>query len=183
MYGIPYKIARPSDTGTNPVETIYLRTIRMGEQGAKFQELIRTIDRRSMEVAVKQSELQKLIARIDAMGPETPEVEIGAAQSSLAGQLDGLIETKEDIADMSEEVILLSLALNYGDDAAKVADKLSDRDISGMILALKQGEQPQDFFPRPVTLPSETSTLPSGGCSIRPSPSTGLTPTGLTPAT
>lgn len=156
------------DGGT---ETVYLSTRRSGDVGLKMQHLkrdYRTAQRRTahafQEVALVASKANALAA---TGKPCEAELERLALQQDQAGAVaqdsaNGALEHATDLA-------RLALRECHGEDAERILDCLTDRQIHQCVGIIETGDVPADFFPLSATPPSASGTPPPGDAATAPS--------------
>jgi len=85
---------------------------------------------------------------------------IGASQESV---LDELCKHRIAMQNAAEEFCRHSLEENYGKDAGRIMQALTDGQIDDLVGVITTGEVPEDFFPRRATPPSATTISDAKG--------------------
>ena len=159
MIGIPYRIARDSDSDGRVDKVIYLATRRMGEAGKALKDAKREYYKTQHACAKVALRYQAADARLKAL--PTNDKSRPAQELKIEEFLDSMRQAGEEAVDAAERVVRLSLTENYGKEkASEILDGLIDKDLHGCVQALEMGEQPKDFFPSGDPLRKPTSTSP-----------------------
>lgn len=160
MIGIPYRIARDSDTDGRVDKVIFLATRRMGEAGKSLKDAKRAYYQAQHTCAKVALRYKAAEERLKAL----PGNDKGRAilETRIEDSLDEMRVAGEAAVDAAERIVRLSLTENYGKEkACEILDGLLDKDLHGCVQAMEQGEQPADFFPSPAPQEKPISTLPS----------------------
>lgn len=161
MIGIPFTIRRAGPD--NPVvdEVVYLRTRRSGEAGASMRRAMvdyREATMAQMRQAARTARLADAAGTIsDVAALERVERDVAAAMEESNAQGARALAAAETIA-------LLSLYENYDpQEADRIMDQLTERELHAIVATLELGQMPKDFFGPAATQPKPSGTGPSGG--------------------
>ena len=151
-------------------ETVYLSTRRSGKTGQELLGLrhqYNACDARLRRIG-RDMRLVSVAVRDDM--PIENLREAADQQDNLQEQLLGVESSLDAIA---QQIVRAALADCHGaDEAVRILDCLSDRQIHQAVRMMEIGEEPKDFFDGRGTRPSAPGTGPagagSGGCSSRP---------------
>lgn len=171
--GVPVRIVRDGAD-----ETVHLSTRRSGDAGAGMRSAHRQIEECAARALQIQAELTALAALAEK--PDTDLAKLTATNTRLIGELQ---ELRAQQRDARETLIRLSLAANYGaDEAARILDCFTLRDIEAACIAWETGDQPEGFFAgrRHATQHGESGTSPatdSHGAHSSPPDTTATTST------
>jgi len=161
MNGIPIRILRDGE------ETrVYLSTRRDGEVGAKIKKLRRhykklTLERAKLykKVAACATEAEKL-----ALSEANTTDQIAAVDKRQDELLDKANELWQEMDEVALECVTTGLRENHAGDTTGILNCMSDQQVRLCMQAYEIGDEPEDFFPKTVTLQSETG-IPSSGAT------------------
>jgi hypothetical protein len=159
MLGIPLELL----IGGNP-EKVYFATRRSGELGVKMRALRRTYHMARMEAARFLARTQAIGQAADSLEADRPNYmdELEKLLADQEKQTELAMDAKEKARAAAEELARLSLGENYsGDTLERIMNCLTDRQLAFLVTVIETGEVPEDFFPRPATQPSGSTTSPS----------------------
>ena len=160
-------------------ETVYLATLRSGAGGQRLRELRREHDRLATRVRRGGRDLPLISAAIrEDMTPEKLR-DSATEQDVLVDELRTLDNSLQETA---ADLVKSALTLCHGaDEAERVLDCLSDRQVEQAVRMLDLGCEPADFFDGRAIRSTAPGTGPggatSGGCSSRPATAAAISPT------
>lgn len=151
-------------------ETVYLSTRRSGETGLQLAQLRDVYGQHETRMRQVGRDMRLLTLAVRDDMPIENLREAADQQDHLADELRGAERAMNATA---EQLVRAALADCHGDDeATRILDCLSDRQIHQAVRMLEIGEEPKDFFDGRVTRPSAPGTgrpgATSGGSSPRP---------------
>lgn len=159
MIGIAFVVRRTSDMAGLSDEVLYLRSRRRGDAGASMRRHLKAYH------AAVYGEI-KLAARASRLaeqaGEKTGIKALEQVEAQLAASIDQAAADNAAAIEHAEEIARLALIENYGGRTEEVLDRLTDRELHGVVSTIELGQMPKDFFGSPDTQPKPSATGPSG---------------------
>lgn len=150
MIGLPFTIRRYSADGAQD-EVVYLRTYRKGERGTKMRKALREYIRADFDQNNAATRVGMSVARAGALVKNENDPRLEEKLQKLCDEQQKDIAFAQASAERCIEAagLLAELAIeeNYGEAAAAILDKLTDKELRAIAATLQTGAMPKDFFP------------------------------------
>lgn len=160
-------------------ETVYLSTRRSGEAGQELRSLRHQYNACEARMRKIGRDMRLVTVGVRDDMPIEKLREAAAEQDNLQAQL---LSVELSLDEIAHQLVRKALADCHGpDEAVRILDCLSDRQLHQAVRMLEIGEEPQDFFDGRGTRPSAPGTgrpgATSGGSSLRPATDAGTSAT------